>query len=80
MKRRRAFTLVELMIALGIITLLAALLIPIVAAARRMAVRSRMKADVLAIAQGLEIHRVTSTQSYVGSNFWHSRQGSASGR
>src|SRR5437660_12757115 len=58
MSRRKAFTMVELMIALGIITLLASLLIPIVAATRRVAVRSRMKADVMAIGQGLEAYRL----------------------
>src|SRR5260221_6469707 len=58
MVRRKAFTMVELMIAIGVITLLASLLIPIVAATRRVAVRSRMKADVLAIGQGLEAYRL----------------------
>src|SRR3954454_18099151 len=36
--------------------------------------------DDQAIAQGLEIHRVTSTQFVRGPNLWHSRQVSASGR
>jgi type II secretory pathway pseudopilin PulG len=56
--RRRAFTLVELTVVIGVLMLLTSLLIPMVAKAHRVAVRSRMKADIATIGTGLEAYRL----------------------
>jgi prepilin-type N-terminal cleavage/methylation domain-containing protein len=58
MRRRRGFTLVELTVVIGVLLLLASLLIPMVAKAHRVAIRSRMKADIGAISTGLEAYRL----------------------
>ena len=54
----RGFTLVELIVVIGIIVLLMSLLIPMVSKAYRTSVRTRMAADLHAIAQGLEAYKL----------------------
>jgi len=56
--RRRGFTIVELMVTMGIITLLAAILLPVVARTHAYAVRTRMKADLATIGTALEAYRM----------------------
>lgn len=56
--RRKGFTLIELVVVVGVLMLLGSLLIPAVAKAHRLAIRSRMKADLLVISTGLEAYRL----------------------
>ena len=50
--RRKGFTLVELTVVIGVIMLLTSMLIPMVVKAHRVAIRSRMKADIGVIGSG----------------------------
>lgn len=54
---RRAFTLVELLIVMGIIVALATILLPMAGKAYKQAVRSRMAADLAVISNALEAYR-----------------------
>ena len=54
---RAAFTLVELLVVLGMILVLIALLLPAISGARTRALRTRMAADMQAIAAALEAYR-----------------------
>ncbi len=56
--RRKGFTLVELMVVVGVATLLLSMAFPVIGKARKVAMRARMKADVGAIEQGLEAYRM----------------------
>ncbi|HEX4797075.1 MAG TPA: type II secretion system protein [Humisphaera sp.] len=56
--KRKAFTLVEMLIVIGIIMLLAALLLPAIGRARRSAVRTALSADMQAIAAGIDAYRL----------------------
>lgn len=56
--RRKAFTLVELLVVVGILVLLIGILMPSATAAHRNAIRTRMRADIAAIEFGLEAHIV----------------------
>src|SRR5688500_7654567 len=51
--RRRAFTLVELLVVIGIITLLIALLMPAIARARKQAIRLQCAANLRSQGQAL---------------------------
>jgi prepilin-type N-terminal cleavage/methylation domain-containing protein len=55
--RRKGFTLVELMVAVGVLTLLAAMAMPVLAKARKQALRTRMKSDLMVLSQGLDAYR-----------------------
>jgi prepilin-type N-terminal cleavage/methylation domain-containing protein len=56
-RARRGFTLVELLVVMGIIILLAGLLFPMVMRAMRQGVRARTQADLNAIATALEAYK-----------------------
>jgi prepilin-type N-terminal cleavage/methylation domain-containing protein len=56
-RRRRGFTLVELIVVIGIMVLLASIAIPIVNSTRRKAVRARLQLDLNAIAMALEAYK-----------------------
>jgi prepilin-type processing-associated H-X9-DG protein/prepilin-type N-terminal cleavage/methylation domain-containing protein len=56
MRRRRAFTLVELLVVVGIVALLVALLLPALGAARGYANRVKCVATLRAMAQAAELH------------------------
>jgi type II secretory pathway pseudopilin PulG len=56
--RRKAFTLVEVMLVAGIVTLLLSMALPVIGKARKVAMRARMKADLGVIEQGLEAYRL----------------------
>lgn len=55
--RRHAFTLIELLIVIGIIVVLAALLMPAIHSAYMAAERSRMRADLQVIANAIDAYR-----------------------
>lgn len=56
--RRPAFTLVELLVAVGIIVILAAILIPTIAAARRKALETRVALEVNQIDKSMEAYKL----------------------
>jgi len=56
--QRKGFTLVELLIVMGVLVLVAALLLPAIGKARRSAVRTALAADMQAIAAGIDAYRL----------------------
>ena len=59
LRRPRGFTLVELLVVMGIMLVLAALLLPMVNRARREAARATMQADLITIGQALDQYEDT---------------------
>src|SRR5438046_1418118 len=55
---RRGFTLIEILVAIGIIVLLAAIAIPAVIHAWRAAQKTRVAADLQSISAGLEAYKL----------------------
>lgn len=56
-QRRRGFTLVEILVVIGIMVVLLGLLIPGIAAFRRAAERKSVQADLMTVSQGLEAYK-----------------------
>jgi prepilin-type N-terminal cleavage/methylation domain-containing protein len=56
-RRRRAFTLVELLVVVGIIVVLLAILLPMLANVRKKATRTRIAMDLQNLSQALESYR-----------------------
>jgi len=54
---RTGFTLIEVLVAIGLLVVLASILIPLVVRAQRQAVKSRMLADMQSIGSALEAYR-----------------------
>src|SRR5688500_17446134 len=64
---RRAFTLIEILVVIGIIVLLAGILVPMVGRAMRQAKQTRTAADLQSIATALEAFK-TDHGSYPGAD------------
>src|SRR5579862_2745926 len=56
--QRKGFTLVEMLIVIGVIVLMAALLLPAIGRARRTAARTALSADMQTIAAGIDAYRL----------------------
>src|SRR5436305_779249 len=66
-RRRAAFTLVELLVVIGIIALLIAILLPSLAKARRAANTVKCAANLRSIVQGMQIYASQNNGSIPGS-------------